>query len=78
MSLVEAILRDKKNVTACCAYCDREYDAGGYYVGVPAVLGAGGVERIIELKLNAEEKTAFTRSLKHVKELVGKVDKILD
>ena len=78
VKMAEAILKDKKNVTACCAYCDKEYNAGGYFVGVPAVLGAGGVEKIIELDLNAEENSAFEKSLSHVKALATKVDVILD
>ena len=44
----EAIVRDKKRLIPCAAYCDREYGVGGYYVGVPVVLGSGGVERIID------------------------------
>ena len=49
--MVEAIVRDKKRLIPCAAYCDKEYGVGGYYVGVPVILGAGGVERIIELEL---------------------------
>ena len=49
--MVEAIVRDKKRLIPCAAYCDKEYGVGGYYVGVPVVLGAGGVERVIELEL---------------------------
>ncbi len=49
--MVEAIVRDKKRLVPCAAYCDREYGVGGYYVGVPAILGAGGVERIVEVEL---------------------------
>ena len=52
--MVEAIVRDKKRLVPCAAYCDKEYGVGGYYVGVPVVLGACGVERIIELPLTAE------------------------
>ena len=47
--MVEAVVRDKKRLIPCAAYCDKEYGVGGYYVGVPVVLGSGGVERIIEL-----------------------------
>ena len=57
--MVEAIVRDKKRLIPCAAYCDQEYGVGGYYVGVPVVLGAGGVERIIELEMNEEERAAF-------------------
>jgi malate dehydrogenase len=68
--MVEAIVRDKKRLIPCAAYCDKEYGVGGYYVGVPIVLGAGGVERIVELELNATEKAAFQKSVDAVKELV--------
>lgn len=77
VKMAEAILKDKKNVLSCCAYCDTEYDVGGYFVGVPAVLGARGVEKIIELNLNAQESQAFDKSLAHVKQLVAKVDELL-
>jgi malate dehydrogenase len=68
--MVEAIVRDKKRLIPCAAYCDKEYGAGGYYVGVPVVLGTGGVERIIELELNEGEQAAFRKSVDAVKELV--------
>ena len=68
--MVEAIVRDKKRLIPCAAYCDKEYGVGGYYVGVPVILGAGGVERIIELKLTGEEQAAFQKSVDAVKELV--------
>jgi malate dehydrogenase len=68
--MVEAVVRDKKRLIPCAAYCDKEYGVGGYYVGVPVVLGTGGVERIIELELSASEKAAFQKSVDAVKELV--------
>jgi malate dehydrogenase len=77
VKMAEAILRDKKNVMSCCAYCDKEYGVGGAFVGVPVVLGAGGVEKIIELELSEEEKKAFEASTAHVKELVVKVEGLL-
>ena len=77
VKMAEAILRDKKTLMSCCAYCDSEYDAGGYFVGVPVVLGKKGVEKIIELDLNETEKAQFEKSLAHVKQLVEKVDKLL-
>jgi malate dehydrogenase len=69
--MVEAIVKDKKRVLPCAAYCDSEYGVGGYYVGVPIVLGAGGVERIIELELTEQETTDFQSSVDAVKELVA-------
>jgi malate dehydrogenase len=69
--MVEAIVRDKKRLIPCAAYCDKEYGVGGYYVGVPVVLGSGGVERIVELKLTATEQADFDKSVAAVKELVA-------
>jgi malate dehydrogenase len=68
--MVEAIVRDKKRLIPCAAYCDKQYGVGGYFVGVPVVLGSGGVERVIELKLNDTERAAFQKSVDAVKELV--------
>lgn len=68
--MVEAVVRDKKRLIPCAAYCDKEYGVGGYFVGVPVVLGAGGVERVVELRLTEEEKAAFGKSVDAVKELV--------
>ncbi|MDZ4658909.1 MAG: malate dehydrogenase [Bythopirellula sp.] len=74
--MVEAVVRDKKRLIPCAAYCDKEYGVGGYYVGVPVILGAAGVEKIVELKLTAEEKAAFQKSVDAVKELVGAMEKL--
>lgn len=68
--MVEAIIRDKKRLIPCAAYCDKEYGVGGYYVGVPVILGTGGVEKIIEIDLNETEKAAFQNSVDAVKGLV--------
>lgn len=68
--MVEAIVRDKKRLIPCAAYCDKEYGVGGYYVGVPVILGAAGVEKIVELKLTDDETAAFQKSIDAVKELV--------
>jgi malate dehydrogenase len=68
--MVEAVVRDKKRLIPCAAYCDREYGVGGYFVGVPVILGAGGVERIIELELTAAERQALNHSIDAVKSLV--------
>ena len=68
--MVEAIVRDKKRLIPCAAYCDKEYGVGGYFVGVPVILGSGGVERVVQLELTTEEKAAFQKSVDAVKELV--------
>jgi len=77
VKMAEAILKDDKAETSCCAYCDTEYDAGGFYVGVPVILGKRGVEKVIELDLNDSEKAQFRKSLDHVKQLTAQVDKLL-
>ncbi len=77
VQMAEAILKDKKTLICCCAYCDSEYNVAGFFVGVPAVLGKNGVEKIVELDLNDSEKAEFEKSLNHVKQLTEKVDKLL-
>jgi malate dehydrogenase len=74
--MVEAVVRDKKRLIPCAAYCDKEYGVGGYYVGVPVILGSSGVEKIIELKLTDEESVAFQKSVDAVKELVAVMEKL--
>ena len=75
--MVEAIVRDKRRVIPCAAYCDREYGVGGYYVGVPVVLGDGGVQRIVELELTEQEQADFQKSVDHVKSLVATMDSLM-
>jgi len=74
VQMAESILKDKKRILPCAAYCDKEYDVGGYFVGVPVKLGGGGVEEIIEIELLPEEKEAFARSVDAVKNLVKKIN----
>jgi len=71
VQMAASILKDQKRILPCAAYCDKEYNVGGYFVGVPAMLGVGGVEKVIEIKLTAEEKAAFDKSVEAVKELVA-------
>ena len=75
--MVEAIVKDKKRLLPLAAYCDHEYQVGGYYVGVPAILGAEGVEKIIELKLDEHEQAEFQQSVEAVKELVKTMEALL-
>ena len=75
--MVEAIVRDKKRLIPCAAYCDTEYGVGGYYVGVPVVLGAAGVERIVEIDLTDVEKAGFQNSIEAVKGLVKTMGELL-
>jgi len=73
VAMAEAIIKDKKRILACAAYCDKEYGVGGYFVGVPCILGTEGVEKIIEVELDADEKKMMQTSVDHVKELVKAV-----
>jgi malate dehydrogenase len=74
--MCEAIVRDKKRLIPCAAYCDKEYGVGGYYVGVPVILGSKGVERIIQLPLSPEETANFRKSVEAVRELVAAMAKL--
>jgi malate dehydrogenase len=73
VQMAEAIIKDKKRILPCAAYCEREYGVGGYFVGVPCVLGTEGVEKVIEVELDGEERKMFQTSVDHVKELVAAV-----
>ncbi len=73
IEMAESFLKDKKRVLACAAYLKGEYGIEGYYMGVPVVIGQGGVEKVIEAKLNAEEKKALLVSYEHVKTLVDSI-----
>jgi malate dehydrogenase len=73
IAMAEAYLRDKKRVLPCAAFLDGEYGVKGLYVGVPAVLGAGGVERIVEISFDPEERARFDQSVAAVRELVETV-----
>ena len=77
VEMVAAIIKDKRRILPCAGYCDREYGVGGYFVGVPVLLGKGGVEKIIEVKLLPDEAAAFADSVTHVKALVAQADKLM-
>jgi malate dehydrogenase len=74
VEMAESILRDKKRVLACACLLEGEYGVDGLYVGVPCVLGAGGVERVIEVELDAEERKQFDASVAHVQSLVSQIE----
>jgi malate dehydrogenase len=74
IEMAEAILKDKKRVLACACLCEGEYGVQGLYVGVPCVLGAGGVERILEIELDGEERKLFDASVEHVRKLVADIE----
>ncbi len=71
--MVDSILNDRKRVLPCAAYLEGEYGVDGLFVGVPIVLGAGGLERVIEIELADDEKAAFQHSADAVRELVTKL-----
>lgn len=73
IAMVEAYLKDKKRIMPCAAYLDGEYGAKGIYMGVPVIIGKGGVEKVIEVKLKAGEKKALDKSIDHVKTLLKSV-----
>jgi malate dehydrogenase len=75
--MAEAYLFDKKEILPCAALLEGEYGVSGYYFGVPVMIGAGGVEKIIEITLNGSDRKAFDESLAHVKELVQAMDRVL-
>ena len=73
VEMVEAILRDRRRVLPCAAYLRGEYGIDGLYVGVPIVLGNGGVEKVIEIGLTDDERAAFNRSADAVRDLLAKL-----
>lgn len=74
VQMAEAIVKDKKRILPCAAYCEKEYGVGapgrGYFVGVPCILGSGGMEKVIEIDMDAGEKKLMSESISHVKDLV--------
>jgi len=70
LAMAESYLKDKKRVLPCAALLTGQYGVDGVYVGVPVVIGAGGVERIVEIELNAEERAGFDKSVSAVKVLM--------
>ncbi|MCA9287600.1 MAG: hypothetical protein KDA05_03390, partial [Phycisphaerales bacterium] len=82
IDMVESIVRDKKRVIPSAAYCEDEFGVAkgqkgkGYFVGVPAVIGTNGVEKILTFNMTPEEKASMDESITHVKDLVGVVRKL--
>lgn len=74
IEMAESILRDQKRVLACACQLDGEYGVNGLYVGVPCVLGADGIERVIEVEMDAEERKLFDASVEHVRSLVEQIE----
>jgi malate dehydrogenase len=75
--MTEAYLSDKKEILPCAALLEGEYGVNGYYFCVPVILGAGGVEKVIEIELSAADRKAFDESLNHVKDIVQAMNRVL-
>jgi malate dehydrogenase len=73
ITMAESYLKDQKRVLPCAAYINGEYGVKDLYVGVPVVIGANGVERIVEIELNEEEKSAFNKSVDAVRNLISTI-----
>ena len=74
VEMAASILLDQKRVLPCAAYLDGEYGVSGIYMGVPALLGARGVEKILELELEPDERAMLDRSIEHVRELISGIE----
>lgn len=74
VQMIEAVLKDKKRILPVAAYLQGEYGEKDIYLGVPAVIGGNGVEKIIEINLTAEEKSALEKSIQSVKKLMATLD----
>ena len=74
--MADAFLKDKKRLLPCAAFVDGAYGLEGLYVGVPVIIGAGGVERIVEIKLNDDEQEMFDNSVNAVKTLNEVVEQV--
>jgi len=77
IAMAESYLRDKKRVIPCAVQLNGEYGVKGLYIGVPVVIGSSGVERIVEVEFNAEEKAMFDKSVAAVKSLIDATNKIV-
>jgi malate dehydrogenase len=77
IQMAEAYLYDKKQILPCAALLEGEYGVNGFYVGVPVMIGAGGVEKVIEVQLTEKEKAELATSVAHVRELVEASQKFL-
>ena len=71
IEMAESYILDKKRVIPSAALCEGEYDIDGLFIGVPCVIGAGGIEKVIEVKLNDNEKAALKVTAEHVSSVVA-------
>ena len=77
ITMAASYLRDKKRLLPCAAYLEGEYGVDGFYIGVPVVIGAGGVERVVEVSFTEQEQAMFDKSVAAVKGLVEIAEKML-
>ena len=77
LQMADAYLNDRKAILPCAAYLEGEYGLRGLYVGVPVQIGAGGIERVIEIALGDGERQALATSAAHVRELVEAMKRVL-
>jgi len=77
VAMLEAILKDQNRILPCAAYLQGEYGIDGYFMGVPCKLGGGGMEGVVELDLNAQEKESLSASLAAVKTLIEQVNRLM-
>ncbi|HMK35882.1 MAG TPA: malate dehydrogenase [Desulfomonilaceae bacterium] len=77
VEMAKSVLLDKKRLLPVAAYLDGEFNEKGIFVGVPAILGSAGVEKVVDLELSPEEQEAFDKSVEAVRQLVLDVDKLL-
>jgi len=73
ISMAESYLKDKKRVLACACLLEGEYGVNGLYVGVPCVIGGNGLERVLEVEMDADERKLFDASVEHVRTLVDQI-----
>ena len=71
IEMAESYLRDKKRLIPCAALCEGEFGIDGYFIGVPTVIGANGIEKIVEFDMNNEERGQLEQTLNAVKETVA-------
>ena len=76
LAMAESYLKDKKRILPCAAFLKGEYGVKNLYVGVPVIIGSKGVEKVVEIKLDTQEKVMFKKSVNSVKKLVEAVKKI--
>ena len=73
IEMAESYIRDKKRVLACACLLEGEYGVDGLYIGVPCIIGGNGLERVLEVEMNEDERKAFDASVEHVRRLIGQI-----